>query len=167
MTAFHPTLAELAMQLAREVAAVHFRSEHDRTDLVHEAWLVARRGKGTPESCVRYAILRVRSERHFRQSKRSLTTLHEDRDVQEAKPKRIGFPESLASLDDDPADVAIAELSWDEWLATLNKQGRRMAVRMRQGWSNAQLASLFGITHGAVSQWRRKLWESFRTHLSD
>lgn len=167
MNTVHSTLADRAMQLAMIRGPQWFSHPDDQLDLVSVAWELAQSEEGNPGSIVKFARRRVRSKRHLFESARSITSDQPTRGVM-LRDKWTGFSvEFVPDHRDDPVEFVIAKISWVEWLSTLTKRQRQMATRMRKGWSNAQLQSLFQISSGAVSQWRRKLWESFAEFLEE
>lgn len=161
------TLAQESMDLAMEWGPDFFSHPDDIADLISVAWEMATEyGKGNPGAIVNYARQWVRSKRHLWESSRSVTSDQPTRGRME-KPKWSGFSvEFIPDNRDNPPDFVIAKFSWFEWLRTLDKKNRQAATRMRKGWSNSQLQSLFSVSPARVSQMRRELWESFFEYLN-
>ena len=61
-----------------------------------------------------------------------------------------------------PADVAATKIDFQEWLRTLPKRDRRVAMRLATGETTGGVAKLFAITSARVSQLRRELYEGWQ-----
>ena len=64
-----------------------------------------------------------------------------------------------------PADVAVTRIDFPEWLKTLSRRDRRIALRLAQGDSTSDVARRFLISPGRISQLRRRfadLWQQFQ-----
>ena len=61
-----------------------------------------------------------------------------------------------------PADVATVRIDFQDWLRTLPRRERRMALKLASGESTSGVAKLFQITAGRVSQLRRELFDRWR-----
>ena len=58
-----------------------------------------------------------------------------------------------------PAEVATVRIDFQDWLRTLPRRERRVALKLAVGESTSGVAKLFQITAGRVSQLRRELHE--------
>ena len=64
-----------------------------------------------------------------------------------------------------PAEVATVRIDFQDWLRTLPRRERRVAMKLAVGESTSGVAKLFQITAGRVSQLRRELfdrWQEFQ-----
>jgi hypothetical protein len=69
-----------------------------------------------------------------------------------------------------PADVAATRIDFLEWLGSLSQRDRRLAEKLSLGESTRNVARLFKITPGRVSQLRSELfasWKRFQGELKD
>jgi hypothetical protein len=63
-----------------------------------------------------------------------------------------------------PAETATARIDWAEWMGTLSKRNRRIAMALAAGETTGEVARQFGLSPGRVSQMRtmfRVHWERF------
>ena len=163
-------LVETAMEAARRYALSCFRSLSNRDELAADAmstcWELAQQagGQETAGTLARYAVRRVKDKRQFRESVRSLTGPNSR---SRKKPLRAEVDLSwLASRRDNPAVIAITNLCFAEWRSSLNAKQLAFLDRILQGDTNAELMELFHCSAGNVSQYRRRLYESFLAYLS-
>ena len=61
-----------------------------------------------------------------------------------------------------PAEVATVRIDFQDWLRTLTKRERRVAMKLAVGESTSGVAKLFQISSGRVSQLRRELFDRWR-----
>ena len=64
-----------------------------------------------------------------------------------------------------PAEIATVRIDFQDWLRTLPKRERRVAMKLAVGESTSGVAKLFSITAARVSQLRRELfmrWQEFQ-----
>lgn len=62
-----------------------------------------------------------------------------------------------------PADIATARIDFQNWLVSLSERSRKIADLLAAGESTSDVAEMFQISLGRVSQIRRELERSWRT----
>lgn len=66
-----------------------------------------------------------------------------------------------------PADIAALRIDLAGWLSTLSARDRRLANCLAEGETTSDVARMFGVTAGRVSQIRRKLLEDWRRYSGE
>lgn len=153
------SLADEAMQVAGELARLWFSRDDQRiADCISSAWELAQSGRGNPVSIAWYAVKRVRSGRHFRQSVRSI-----DHPAQRpGKPYRKPFDVAdVARIGGNPSAIAGFRIDFQRWLNGLPANYRAMAELLASGETTADAAKRFGVSAARISQVRRMLAESW------
>lgn len=142
-----------------------FRGRWDRgeliVDTIHEAWIGWRLcPTAPPQAHARYAALRVKSGRHFRQSSRSYEGPNPRRNP---KPLRVPFDPSevLAKASENPAVVGGFRIDFDAWLEGLAVRQREIVKACLAGETGQEMAKRFVLSEGRVSQLRRELYEDW------
>ena len=128
----------------------------------------------TWSSLAKYAVAQVRSGRRigaslnikdvsssYCQQRKHVTVerLHHW-DPQDEEWREILVEDQTAT----PADLAACRIDFPAWLDTLSQRDRKLALALGQGESTSQVAKLFRISAGRVSQIRRELhdaWQQF------
>jgi len=78
------------------------------------------------------------------------------------KPERQEFEAVFAARDNaNPARLVAFKLDFQQWFAELNPRARQMAELLAMGHETHAVAEMLGVTPGAVSQWRRRLEDSW------
>jgi hypothetical protein len=73
----------------------------------------------------------------------------------------------LCNTGDDPADIAQYNIDTAAWFATLKPTDRDRVNELIAGWKTADLAAKHGVRPSAVSQWRQRYSDSYRSFLGD
>ena len=158
MTEFNSTLVEESMQVAKRMALLWRLGSDEVYDAISLAWEFAQAGRGSPSTIAWYAIKRIRSNRRFRESVRSIDS-----------PKRnmTQSPVDAADLIDrgsNPATAAALRIDFDEWIAGLPERPREIALLLAGGEGTGELAKRIGCSPARISQIRRELesdWHEF------
>ena len=134
-------------------------------DAVSVAWEFAQAAspEATPKSLAWYAVQRVGIERQFPESTRSIDR-HFTRERERTGREWIDLG-AISREGDDPAEIVAFRLDFRAWLETLTDRQRAMAFALALGDATQDVAEFFGCTAGNVSQFRRKLlesWQEFR-----
>ncbi len=66
-----------------------------------------------------------------------------------------------------PDDIARTRIDFSEWLSSLKRRDRRLAVFLARGESTQAAAKNFKVSNGRVSQLRRELAENWRQFVGD
>ena len=140
------------------------KSDPDRDeklmDAISVAWEIMQTAPDTvtPLNVAYYALKSVRDQRHQKESSRSISSPKRKR----AKPQRATLdPAFCARPNDDPAKIAGLRIDFASWLADLNDRQRRIVKLLVMGNTTQEVAELLGCTDGNVSQYRRRLAESW------
>lgn len=163
MADLHPTQLDELLKWARKYASAEFAKHPQSEELIADtqrvAWeLQLQAGeRGNPRSCAMFAVKRVRSNRHFDQSVRSIDTplAREDKHV------RAEFDASLIFSNQTPARIAGFRLDFHDWLDSLSPRQRMVAELLAVGNTTEEVAQLLGCTPGNVSQYRLRLRNSW------
>lgn len=129
-------------------------------DAISIAWEISKTAPptATPSSIANFAVKRVRSERTFSESVRSVSSPR--RKV--GKPDKFAFDVNLIWRDgDDPARIVRFRLDYQAWLQSLNTRSKQIAELLAAGHSTQEVAEKIGCTNGNVSQFRRRLEASW------
>lgn len=121
----------------------------------------------TPTSIAHYAVKRVKVNRQFSESERSI-----DKPIplgkRRGEPSRRTplSPYDLVDPTANPAELAGLKIDVAEWGDHLTKLLREYLVRFVRGESNTEIAEHFGVSNGRVSQIRRQLAEDLIRYRS-
>jgi hypothetical protein len=63
-----------------------------------------------------------------------------------------------------PADLAASRLDFPEWLKTLKPRDRKIALKLAAGEQTSQVAKMFRLCEGRISQLRRELHAAWLRH---
>lgn len=159
------------LPVVRRYARKAFSNDRDRStktaDAVSEAWrcLQVAGPRATAKSIAWYAVQRVKVERHFQQSSRSVTGPNPRR---RAKANRSGFDVGLLAREsDDPANVAAMLIDFPAWFNDALKQRQReICTALIEGHTTTEVAERFGVTLGGVSYYRRWLVENWLAYTA-
>jgi hypothetical protein len=66
-----------------------------------------------------------------------------------------------------PADVAMTRIDFGAWLNSLPKPTRRAAEILATGEATGQVARMFGLTPGRISQLRRELYRAWLAFIGE
>ena len=66
-----------------------------------------------------------------------------------------------------PADIARTRIDFSDWLASLNRRDRRIALKLAEGEKTGDVAKRFKVSAGRISQLRRELMESWQRFVGD
>ena len=66
-----------------------------------------------------------------------------------------------------PADIARTRIDFSDWLDTLKRRDRRIALKLAEGEKTSDVAKRFKVSEGRVSQLRRELAASWRRFVGD
>lgn len=139
-------------------------SDSDRdakvNDAVSIAWEIFQTSpdEATPSTIARYAVKRVRSDRTFSESVRSVSSPKR----RLGKPERCTFDvQAIWRVGDNPARIVGFRLDYHAWLDTLRPASRVIAELLAAGHTTQQVAEKLGCTEGNVSQYRRRLQTSW------
>lgn len=145
---------EACMQYAAKVARFWFDDPDDIADFNSVTWEFAQTGRGTPATVTGFAVLRVRSRRHFSELKRSITCPRGKAD----KPSReVVIDFAAFATGDDPAENAAFRIDYAEWRDSLTENQRQMLDHLASGWKTGELAAKFKVTPAAIVAYRRRL----------
>lgn len=155
-----------AMQMAVAIARRWRLSEEETTDCISVAWEYCQRyGHLSYSSCAWYACKAVRSGRHFQQSGRSIEYT---RRPEIPRPKRTEFAlEQIFRTGDDPAEIGGFMIDFREWLKSLDRLQRRIALALAAGATTKETAKRFQRSPGRISQIRVELERSWQEFLTD
>lgn len=151
MTKIDDTLVERSMQVAARMAKSWRLGPDETCDAISLAWEFAQVGRGTPTTIAWYAIKRVRSNRRFRESVRSI-----DSPVRHLLRDPID-PVELVDSGPNPASNAALRIDFEEWVASLPDRPRQIALSLATGDGTGELAERFGCSSSRISQIRREL----------
>lgn len=113
-----------------------------------------------PTGITWYALRRVSVDRQFRQSERSIDGPNPRRKV---RPGRETIDlEAISRPGDNPAEIAAFRIDFPEWLSQLTDRQLAMLEALALGERTRTVAETFGCTDGNVSQFRRRLAESWQ-----
>lgn len=154
----------------RKYAKRVFRGTPNREELVDdavslgwEAWSAARKII-KPKRFAYYACLRVKCERQFRQSERSIET-KSLRGV--VKPLRGNLTAPITTRPgDNPATIARLRVDFAAWLLALSESKTAYLECFLLGETTTEIAAKFDVTLARVSQIRRELLEHWRVFTS-
>ncbi len=111
-----------------------------------------------PTKIAYFAIKSVKANRQFSESAKCLMSPKN----RPRKPQRRDFGTVLQFKDNaNPARVVAFKLDFQQWLDGLNPRGRQIAELLAMGHETSTVAEMLGVTPGAVSQWRRRLADSW------
>lgn len=114
-----------------------------------------------PTKIAYYAIKSVRANRQFSESSMCPMSPTGSRGRHQ-KPERQAIEAVFAARDNaNPARLVAFKLDFQQWLADLNPRARQMAELLAMGHETHVVAEMLGVTPGAVSQWRRRLQDSW------
>ncbi len=129
-------------------------------DAVSIAWEIFSTGPddATPSTIARFAVKRVRSNRVHSESVRSVSNPTK----RHSKPQRATFDVSKIWRDgDNPARIVRFRLDYEAWLSRLKPRSQQIAKLLAAGHTTQEVAELVGCTEGNVSQYRRRLMDSW------
>ncbi len=129
-------------------------------DAISSAWEIFRTAPADtlPTKIAYFSIKKVKSNRQVSESVKC--PLSSKRHSQ--KPVRCTFETALQARDNaNPARVVAFKIDFQQWLAELNPRGRQIAELLAMGHETYAVAEILGVTPGAVSQWRRRLEDSW------
>ena len=152
------------------MAQIRFWNDPDRETLVADAISVAWEltqdapDNATPATLANFAVRRVAVGRQFKQSERSIDgPAHRG----QVKPGRAFADFSaIGGPGDDPAELVAFRLDFAQWVASLTGRQRAMLRALAGGDRTREVAEKFGCTDGNVSQFRRRLKESWKAFIS-
>lgn len=160
-------LSRKAMALARKYAERVFSRRRERDELIADAeawaWEFAQTAgpRATLPSIAWYAVKRVTSKRRFRGSSRSI-------DHPRHRPQWSVSGMDVADYSrsgDNPSLIVMAKLDTAAWLQTLTARHKAITLLYAAGWRTEEIAELFGVTSGRISQIRKELldlWQEFQ-----
>lgn len=139
------------------------RREEMVADAVSVAWEFFQTAPpaATARSLAKYAVKRVRSQRQFSESVRSLTGPHPRGQVKAARA--VFDPQSLFRIHDNPARIACFRDYFRGWFASLSDRQQKVVELLASGETTQATAAKCGCTPGRISQLRRELAESWAT----
>jgi len=154
----------------RKYARRVFRGRPNEEDLVDdavsvgwEAWSAAQKII-RPDRFAYYACVRVRCERHFQQSERSMET-PSNHGVD--KPIRVELEATITGrAGTNPAAIARVKVDFAAWLPTLSERLAAYLECFLHGETNQEIAAKFGVSQARVSQHRRELLERYHAFTS-
>lgn len=158
-------LQAVAMEVAKRLAQKVFAGDPDReakvADAVSLAWEFSQgEPQATPGNVAYYAVCHAKVGRQFQQSSRSIDGPNPRK---RQKPERSGIdPGDLARPGEDPAVIAAVRMDLETWWAGLTDRQRAMAACLAQGHTTEDVAKRFRCTPGNVSQFRRRLAQSWQ-----
>jgi RNA polymerase sigma factor (sigma-70 family) len=129
-------------------------------DALSVAWEIHRTAPSgvSPKSIAYFALKSVHSNRQYRESSRSLLSPKR----RDAKPLRSTIDIAVVARDgSDPARVAAFRIDFDQWRQSLTDKQRQMVELLIQGYTTQEVAEIIGCSPGNVSQYRRRLAESW------
>jgi hypothetical protein len=122
-----------------------------------------------PSALARYAIKRVRDNRHVgsKTSAVDILSKHCQR-VKDVCQANLGQDAGqVADKTADPAHCAAMRLDFDAWIASLPEAQRKLALVLATGESSSAVAKMLRVTAGRVSQMRRALERSWRNFTGE
>lgn len=158
---------------ARKFALMHFGSHPDRQALICDvqslSWEYAEQDgwNHDPERYVWYAIRDVRNGRQFRMSVRSIDSPMKVRGRLNRPTRFSGFNLEALFHDQNPARIASFKIDYTEWLSTLTSLQRRMVDMLAEGNTTQEVARLLKCGEPNVSDFRRRLRESWYRFTAD
>lgn len=143
------------------------RDETLVADTVSCGWEIYRRARAdvTPGNIGHYAILTVASRRWLQGSKRCPSASPQT----DTQPTVIHFDFDeycSTSSHQDPARIAALHLDFTDWLETLTARQQQLVALLAVGESTSEAAQALGCTAGNISQYRRRLADSWYAYQS-
>lgn len=134
--------------------------ENKLVDALSVAWEIFRTApcSVSPKSIAYYALKSVHSNRQHCESSRSLLSPK----CRDTKPTRSMIDVAVVSrVGGDPAKVAAFRIDFDQWRTRLTSKQRHIVELLIQGYTTQEVAEMIGCSEGNVSQYRRRLAESW------
>lgn len=155
----HPTLCRMA----------HARfkgSESQVSDVISCGWEIysTARTDVTPANIAYYAVKTVASRRWMSTSKRCPS--YAKRTEHQPTLFHFDFDDYCSSEHTNPARIATLRIDFTEWLDTLNDRQRDLVDLLASGESTADAAAKMGCSAANISQYRRRLADSWYTYQS-
>jgi hypothetical protein len=130
---------------------------NDAISIAWQMWTTAP-SDTKPTKIAWYAIKSVKSNRHSSESIKCPLSPKRRPD----QPGRSEIDTALQWRDSaNPARVVAFRIDFQEWLADLEPQQRKIAELLAMGHRTQDIAEMISVTPGAVSQWRRRLADSW------
>ncbi len=153
---FEENVFPVVSEILRRRLARHPDRDAKIGDALSVAWEMHRRAPSDvkPSSIAYYALKSVLSNRHNRESVRSLLN------PETRKAKAIRSPVDVAFVSrvgGDPAKIAAFRIDFEQWLESLNSRQREIVELLILGNTTQETAEKIGCTSGNVSQYRRRL----------
>lgn len=129
-------------------------------DVLSVAWEIHRTAPEsvTPLNILHYALKSVRSERHQRESSRSILSRKRNAN----KPRREHLdPDFVARVGDNPATIAMLRIDFASWRESLTDYQRELVELLMLGETTTEAAAKMGCTPGNISQHRKRLADSW------
>lgn len=160
----------VVLETARHWASKVFAGRSDCDDLTCDtmsiAWELFRLAgeKAQPGPIAKFAAKRVKSNRQFAESTRSVS-----HPVQrEGKPTRAEPElETLWSLRDNPAEVAIVEVDFEVFRAAQSRERRKILKALLRGDTTLEISRRLKVSSPRVSQIRRELHDGLLDFWAD
>ena len=153
----------------RRIAKRVFRNRNDRAELVDDVvslvweWWHGATCPMQPHQYANYACKWVMKGKHLQRSERSIDVPGCSKG--QIKALRQQLPDVITTRPgENPAVRARVQLDFAAWLLTLTPRQAEILDCLLYGYSGKEVAEKFGITPGAVSQYRKGLggrWLSF------
>lgn len=153
LTRFYPVVCRMA--------ASRFRNEETLiNDTISVAWEIYSTAKPdvTPGNVGYYAVKTVASKRWMRCSTRCPSTVTQT--ATQPTLFQFDFDDYYASHQ-NPARIAAMRIDFNEWLITLTERQQNLVSLLASGESTADAAQKLGCSPGNISQFRKRLAESW------
>jgi Helix-turn-helix domain len=115
-----------------------------------------------PSTLATYAVLHVRSGRHVGGHQDSASDVmspvaHRRHDIKLASGSDDGWQSMLiASRKSDVPDLAAFRIDFENWVSSFARRDRKIIAALASGERIKTVAERFGLSHGRVSQLRRR-----------
>jgi DNA-binding NarL/FixJ family response regulator len=141
------------------------QQEHAVCDTISCGWEIYLSAKSdvTPCNVGYYAVKTVASNRWMQASTRCPSAVR--RTPTQPTLCYVDFDEYF-TYSDNPARIAAVHIDFTEWLNTLSHRQRELVNLLASGESTADAARQLGCTPGNISQYRRRLAESWYAYQS-
>lgn len=152
-------------KLAKRQFSGHPRIDEMVCDVVSMTWEFWKDAPQiSPRAHAWYAVKQVRIGRQFSQSSRSFDGPNPRR---KKRPTKANFDlRAVAKVGDNPAEIVIVTVDGKSFRANLSKVDRRYFDCFLTGMTTSEIAELFGVTRGAVSQRRRSTVEKWQAYTA-
>ena len=86
----------------------------------------------------------------------------------EFEPETAGRALLVEDRRSSPADIAASRIDFSEWLGRMKHHRRKVAETLAAGFHTAEVALIFNLSRGRISQMRREFelsWKKFQQEV--